>query len=186
MSPVGKTLLWITLAAIPGALALGLCLWLVPDEKKGLEKLYYAAATAFAFLGVVGTLTLVWVFLWEGTRAITALKSTAYSQLYARLAELSKALMDGCENRDWSADPPADAQARTQDRRAHLCDMAFSLFEEVYYQRHKFYLLDDADWNGWIRTIHSFLSRRYVRAYWHLTRSHYAEPFVITMSEIVP
>jgi hypothetical protein len=184
MSRVGRTLLGITILAIPAAFGLGLSLWLAPDEKKGLEKLYYACATAFALLGAVGTLTLVWVFLWEGTRAVTALKSSAYSQLYGRLADLTNALMDGCEGRDWSADPPERDREHTQDPRSHLCDMAFSLFEEAYYQRYKFRLLDDEDWRGWLRTIRTFMSRRYAKAYWGIARCHYAESFVRAINEI--
>jgi hypothetical protein len=184
MSKVGRALLWITILAIPAALGLGLSLWLTPDEKKGLEKLYYACATAFGLLGAVGTLTLVWVFLWEGTRAVTALKASAYSQVYGRLADLTKALMDGCATRDWFADPPERDEERTRDPRSHLCDLAFALFEEVYYQRHKFLLLDDEDWRGWLRTIQVFLSRPYPRAYWRIAQGHYPQPFVRSINDI--
>ena len=185
MSKIGWTLLAITILAIPAAVGLGVLLWLAPDEKQGLEKLYYACGTAFGLLGAVGTLTLVWVFLREGTRAVTALKSAAYSQLYGRLADLTKALMDGCERRDWFADPPERDQERTQDARSHLCDLAFSLFEEVYYQRHKFRLLDDEDWNGWLHTIQTFMSRHYAKAYWQIAHRHYPEPFVRAMQLIM-
>src|SRR4051812_33462338 len=68
MSRVERALLRITILAIPAAIGLGLSLWFTPDEKNALGGLYYTWATAFALLGAVGTLTLVWVFLWEGTR----------------------------------------------------------------------------------------------------------------------
>lgn len=184
MSRVGWWLLWITLLAIPGGACLSLYLWLAPDEKTGLEKLYYSLATSFGFVGAVAAMTLVWVFLHEGTRAITALKSSAYSQVYGRLADLTKALMTGCETRDWFAEPSERDPERTQDPRSHLCDMAFSLFEEVYYQRHKFRLLDREDWRSWVRTIETFMSRPYAKAYWRLTQSHYADSFVRAMNRI--
>lgn len=184
MSRVERALLWITILAIPAAVGLGLSLWFTPDEKKGLEKLFYACTTAFGFLGAVGTLSLVWVFLREGTRAVTALKASAYSQIYGRLADLTKALMDGCEERDWFANPPEGDRERAQDPRTHLCDMAFSLFEEVYNQRHKFHLLDDEDWRGWLRTMQSFMSRGFARAYWRIAQSHYPGPFVRAMNDI--
>jgi hypothetical protein len=184
MSRVGWVLLWITVLAIPAAFALGLSLWLAPDEKTGLEKLYYACATAFGMLGAVAALTLVWVFLREGTRAVTALKSAAYSQVYGRLADLTKALMHGCEKRDWFADPSEREHERDQDPRSHLCDLAFNLFEEVYYQRHKFRLLDREDWRGWLRTIQLFMSRRYAIGYWRIAQSQYPEHFVRAMNRI--
>lgn len=184
MSKTERALLWTSILAIPSALGLGLCLWLLPDEKQGLEKLYYACGTAFGLLAAVAALTLVWVFLVEGRRAVTALKSSAYSQIYGRLADLTKALMAGCEKRDWFAEPPASDQERIQDPRTHLCDMAFILFEEVYDHRHKFRLLDDDDWGGWMRAIQSFMSRRYPKVYWQIAQSHYPEAFVRTMNDL--
>src|SRR5262249_48757355 len=90
----------------------------------------------------------------------------------------------GCEGRDWYADPPDQDHERTQDPRSHLCDMAFNLFEEVYYQRHKFRLLDDEDWRGWWRMIQALMGRRYAKAYWPVVRSYYSEPFARAVDAI--
>ena len=132
-----------------------------------------------------GSITLVWFFLWEGAQMTKTMRSSAYSAINERFQDLSKAMMENCEGRDWYADPPTDDQQLSRDSRAYLCDIAFTLFEEVYYHRIEFELLDDENWESWRRSIKSFVTRPYVTKYWQTVRSQYSDSFSETIDKVL-
>lgn len=133
----------------------------------------------------VGSVTLVWFFLWEGAQMTKTMRSSAYSAINERFQDLSKAMIEGCENRDWYSEPPSDDQSLSRDSRAYLCDMAFTMFEEVYYHRIEFELLDDENWDSWRRSIKTFVHRPYVRKYWSMVRAQYSESFSKTIDTVI-
>ena len=133
----------------------------------------------------VGSVTLVWFFLWEGAQMTKTMRSSAYSAINERFQDLSKAMIEGCENRDWYSEPPSDDQSLSRDSRAYLCDMAFTMFEEVYYHRIEFELLDDENWDSWRRSIKTFVHRQYVRKYWSMVRAQYSESFSKTIDTVI-
>lgn len=144
-----------------------------------------ALSVAAELIIAVGSVTLVWFFLWEGSQLTKTMRSSAYSAINERFLDLSKAMLDGCENRDWFCDPPTDEQTLARDSRAYLCDMAFTAFEEVYYHRNEFELLDDENWESWLRSIKSFVSRPYVRNYWKMVKSQYSDSFSTEIDKVI-
>jgi hypothetical protein len=149
------------------------------------EGLVDGITAAAELIIAVGGITLVWFFLWEGAQLTKTMRSSAYSDINERFMDLSKAMLDGCENRDWYADPPADDQALSRDSRAYLCDMAFTAFEEVFYHRIEFELLDDENWESWLRSIKSFVNRPYVRQYWLTVRLQYSDSFAAEIDRVL-
>ena len=144
-----------------------------------------ALTVAAEVMVAVGSVTLVWFFLWEGTQLTKTMRSSAYSAINERFLDLSKAMLEGCEERDWFSEPPTDEQALARDSRAYLCDMAFTAFEEVYYHRNEFELLDDENWESWLRSIKSFVGRPYVRLYWKMVKSQYSDSFSSEIDKVI-
>lgn len=59
----------------------------------------------------------------------------------------------------------------------HLCDLGFSLFEQVYKLHARFGLMDATDWEEWRQRMVYFFSKSYVRGYWSAVRARYALSF---------
>lgn len=181
-----RTGVTIFLVTIVGS-ALGLLAGIViaRGADKSYEGLVDGITAAAEAIIAVGGITLVWFFLWEGAQLTKTMRSSAYSDINERFMDLSKAMLDGCEHRDWFTDPPADDQALSRDSRAYLCDMAFTAFEEVYYHRIEFELLDDENWESWLRSIKSFVNRPYVRQYWRMVRLQYSDSFATEIDKAI-
>ncbi len=155
------------------------------NSDKTYEGLVDGITAAAELVIAVGGITLVWFFLWEGAQLTKTMRSSAYSDINERFMDLSKSMLEGCEHRDWYADPPADDQALSRDSRAYLCDMAFTAFKEVFYHRNEFDLLDDENWESWTRSIKSFVHRPYVRQYWHTVRLQYSDSFAAEIDKVL-
>ena len=63
--------------------------------------------------------------------------------------------------------------------------MAFTAFEGVYYHRNEFELLDDENWESWLRSIKSFVGRPYVRLYWKMVKSQYSDSFSTEIDKVI-
>lgn len=179
----GVAIFLVTIVGTALGLAAGVAITRSSD--KTYEGLVDGITAAAELIIAVGGITLVWFFLWEGAQLTKTMRSSAYSDINERFMDLSKAMLEGCESRDWYADPPADDQALSRDSRAYLCDMAFTAFEEVYYHRIEFELLDDENWESWMRSIKSFVNRPYVRQYWGMVRSQYSDSFAAEIDMVI-
>lgn len=179
----GVTIFIVTLIGTSLGLLAGL--YIAKTAHNSHEGLVDALTVAAEIMVAVGSVTLVWFFLWEGTQLTKTMRSSAYSAINERFLDLSKAMLDGCEHRDWFSDPPTDEQALARDSRAYLCDMAFTAFEEVYYHRNEFELLDDENWESWLRSIKSFVGRPYVRLYWKMVKSQYSDSFTAEIDKVI-
>jgi hypothetical protein len=122
--------------------------------------------------------------------AIRQLKSSSYSQIYSRLDTINYLLVERMPQLKFgqSTFNPEDFSFAAPER--HLVGMLFTLFENVYYQRHKFRVLGDADWNAWKLTIRETLAVPYVREYWKgngsgTGRSSYTLEFQEVIQEIL-
>lgn len=171
----GVAIFLVTVVGTAAGLAAGVAITRSAGET--YEGLVDGITAAAELVIAVGGITLVWFFLWEGAQLTKTMRSAAYADINDRFIELSKAMLEGCEHRDWFSDPPSDEQALSRDSRAYLCDMAFTAFEEVYYHRIEFELLDDENWESWLRSIKSFVNRPYVRQYWDTVRLQYSDSF---------
>ncbi|MBI1321569.1 hypothetical protein GC170_00050 [bacterium] len=181
-----RTGVTIFLVTIVGS-ALGLLAGIViaRGADKSYEGLVDGITAAAEAVIAVGGITLVWFFLWEGAQLTKTMRSSAYSDINDRFMDLSKAMLEGCEHRDWFTEPPGDDQSLSRDSRAYLCDMAFTAFEEVYYHRIEFQLLDDENWESWLRSIKSFVNRPYVRQYWRMVRLQYSASFAAEIDKAI-
>ena len=179
----GVTIFIVTLIGTSLGLLAGL--YIVKTSENSHQGLVDAFTVAAEVMVAVGSVTLVLFFLWEGTQLTKTMRSSAYSAINERFLDLSKAMLDGCENRDWFSEPPSDEQALSRDSRAYLCDMAFTAFEEVYYHRNEFELLDDENWESWLRSIKSFVGRPYVRLYWKMVKSQYSDSFSTEIDKVI-
>lgn len=169
-----------------GSLTSFLTGWFIAANPQEIPPQVIDGITAGSEMAIaIGSITLVWFFLWEGAQMTKTMRSSAYSAINERFQDLSKAMMENCESRDWYADPPGDDQQLARDSRAYLCDIAFTLFEEVYYHRIEFELLDDENWESWRRSIKSFVVRPYVTKYWQMVRSQYSDSFSETIDRIL-
>ena len=181
-----KTGVIIFAVTLLGCLISFLAGWYIAAASKDSSAQLLDGITAGSELAIAfGSVTLVWFFLWEGTQLTKTMRSSAYSAINERFQDLSKAMMENCESRDWYADPPTDDQQLSRDSRAYLCDIAFTLFEEVYYHRIEFELLDDENWESWRRSIKSFVTRPYVTKYWQTVRSQYSDSFSDTIDQVL-
>ena len=179
----GVAIFLVTIVGTAVGLASGIAI--ARGSEKSYEGLVDGITAAAELIIAVGGITLVWFFLWEGAQMTKTMRSSAYSDINERFMELSKAMLEGCETRDWFTDPPTDEQALSRDSRAYLCDMAFTAFEEVYYHRIEFELLDDENWESWLRSIKSFVNRPYVRLYWHMVRLQYSDSFAAEIDKAI-
>lgn len=179
----GVTIFIVTLIGTSVGLLAGL--YIARTAENNHQGLVDAFTVAAEVMVAVGSVTLVWFFLWEGTQLTKTMRSSAYSAINERFLDLSKAMLEGCENRDWFSEPPSDEQALSRDSRAYLCDMAFTAFEEVYYHRNEFELLDDENWESWLRSIKSFVGRPYVRLYWKMVKSQYSDSFSTEIDKVI-
>jgi len=179
----GVTIFIVTLIGTSVGLLAGL--YIARTAENNHQGLVDAFTVAAEVMVAVGSVTLVWFFLWEGTQLTKTMRSSAYSAINERFLDLSKAMLEGCENRDWFCEPSSDEQALSRDSRAYLCDMAFTAFEEVYYHRNEFELLDDENWESWLRSIKSFVGRPYVRLYWKMVKSQYSDSFSTEIDKVI-
>ena len=179
----GVTIFIVTLIGTSVGLLAGL--YIARTAENNHQGLVDAFTVAAEVMVAVGSVTLVWFFLWEGTQLTKTMRSSAYSAINERFLDLSKAMLDGCENRDWFCEPPSDEHTLSRDSRAYLCDMAFTAFEEVYYHRNEFELLDDENWESWLRSIKSFVGRPYVRLYWKMVKSQYSDSFSTEIDKVI-
>lgn len=182
-----QTGVWIFLVTLIGVFLSVLAGFLISQGMSGSvhDGLVDGMTVASELAIAVGSITLVWFFLWEGAQMTKTMRSSAYSAINERFQDLSKAMLDGCESRDWYADPPMDDASLSKDSRAYLCDMAFTMFEEVYYHRIEFELLDDENWESWRRSLKTFVHRPYVRKYWTMVRGQYSASFSKTIDAII-
>ena len=179
----GVTIFIITLIGTSLGLLAGIYLARLAENR--YTGLVDGLSVASEMMIAVGSVTLVWFFLWEGTQLTKTMRSSAYSAINERFLDLSKAMLDGCENRDWFCEPPSDEHTLSRDSRAYLCAMAFTAFEEVYYHRNEFELLDDEIWESWLRSIKSFVGRPYVRLYWKMVKSQYSDSFSNEIDKVI-
>jgi len=179
----GVTIFIVTLIGTSVGLLAGL--YIARTAENNHQGLVDAFTVAAEVMVAVGSVTLVWFFLWEGTQLTKTMRSSAYSAINERFLDLSKAMLDGCENRDWFCEPPSDEHTLSRDSRAYLCDMAFTAFEEVYYHRNEFELLYDENWESWLRSIKSFVGRPYVRLYWKMVKSQYSDSFSTEIDKVI-
>jgi hypothetical protein len=59
----------------------------------------------------------------------------------------------------------------------HLCDLGFSIYEQVHKLHTRFGLLDSADWDEWRQKMSYFFRKTYVSDYWGVVRERYSQAF---------
>jgi hypothetical protein len=100
------------------------------------------------------------------------------AQLYARLDSFNKFVVEHDAEYDmlgksYGQVEPAAPRARLH----HLCDMAFTFYEQILKYHVRYDLLDTEDWEEWQRNMAHFFGKPYVRGYWQATRDRYSRRF---------
>lgn len=107
-------------------------------------------------------------------------------QLYSRLDSFNKVIVEHDAeyellNKPYQEGGPTDHRYKLH----HLCDLGFTLFEEIYKHHIRYKLLDSEDWDEWQQNMSHFFSKPYVRGYWATTSSRYARSFQAFATNLV-
>lgn len=105
-------------------------------------------------------------------------QATLDGQLYARLDSFNKFIVEHDQeyellNKPFEGVGPMEHRYKLH----HLCDLGFTIYEEIYKHHVRYRLLDSEDWDEWQRNMAHFFSKVYVRGYWPTIASRYAESF---------
>jgi hypothetical protein len=99
-------------------------------------------------------------------------------QLYARLDSFSKLIVDHDEDYQMLAQPFGQDVPTARRARLHrLCELAFTIYEQVYKLRFRYGLESKEDWQEWQQNLAHFFQKPYVQGYWRQVRDRYAARF---------
>lgn len=99
-------------------------------------------------------------------------------QLYSRLDSFNKIIVENDKEYELLNKPYHEVEATGQRYKLHhLCNLGFTLFEEIYKHHIRYKLLDSEDWDEWLQNMIHFFSKPYVREYWAVTSTRYARSF---------
>jgi hypothetical protein len=99
-------------------------------------------------------------------------------QLYARLDSFNRFVVEHDAEYDllgksYGEIEPSAPRARLH----HLCDLAFTFYEEIFKHHQRYGLLDTEDWEEWQQAMAHFFAKPYASGYWQATRGRYARSF---------
>jgi hypothetical protein len=116
------------------------------------------------------------------------IRAAAEGQIYARLDALNKLILDNAgvfiqlQTKEFVPDDPD--KEKTQLRT--MCDMAFTLYEQIYNNRLNHDLLKMEDWDVWQKSMEEFFSKRkFARSYWKSVSDRYSPGFRSWINPIV-
>ena len=80
-------------------------------------------------------------------------KAASYSQLYSRLDTLNYLMVENVKKLNLYKPKFDEEDFGFSTPERHFVGMVFTLFENVYYQKENFRVLEDSDWNAWELSI---------------------------------
>jgi len=95
-----------------------------------------------------------------------AMQASLDGQMFARLDSINSLLL---QNYGLYSDLTQKFEETTPPNgsKAHIvADMILTFYEHVYNIRHKFSLMDDDEWEAWIRSMKQVLELQYIKGYW--------------------
>lgn len=107
-------------------------------------------------------------------------------QLYSRLDSFNKVIVEHDQEYELLNQPyEGSAPSNHRYKLHHLCDLGFTLYEEIYKHHIRYKLLDSEDWDEWEQNMTHFFGKTYVRGYWPTVASRYARSFQTFTSELM-
>lgn len=106
--------------------------------------------------------------------------------LYARLDSFNKFIVE--HYREYAQlDDPFEQHASLDDRPKlhHLCEMGFTIYEEIYTHHVRYKLLETEDWDKWQQNMDHFFSKAYVRGYWKTVSVRYVRGFQTFVNDLL-
>lgn len=106
--------------------------------------------------------------------------------LYARLDSFNRFIVEHHTiyemlNSTEFGEEPANERARLH----HLCDLAFSFYEEVFKHHSRYQFLHPEDRDEWNSQMQHFFGKRYVQGYWEQVSLRYSRSFQSVVSEML-
>ena len=99
-------------------------------------------------------------------------------ELYARLDSFNKFIVE--HNKEYELlTHPFDQEDGIEhsSKLHHICDLAFTFFEEIYKHHVRYNLLETEDWEKWQQNMSHFFGKAYVAGYWKTVCGRYARSF---------
>ena len=127
-------------------------------------------------VGIIASLSFT---LFQMRIFIKSLKASSHMAILNRLDGVNRVLFEHPEEFARLREAYSPKSLPETDRRAHLMDMIFSLFEEVYLQHRKYRFMDREFLSPWIRTIKRTFNFPYAVGYWQIVKEEYPESFRI-------
>jgi len=93
-------------------------------------------------------------------------KAASYSQLYSRLDTLNYLMVENVKKLNLYKPKFDEEDFGFSTPERHFVGMVFTLFENVYYQKENFRVLEDSDWNAWELSIKETFDVPYIAEYW--------------------
>jgi hypothetical protein len=108
----------------------------------------------------------------------TNIRASLDGMLYARLDSFNKFVVEHATEYDMLAKPfegvdPSCNRAKLH----HLCELAFTFYEQIYKHHDRFHLLETEDWEEWQQNMRHFFAKPYVRGYWPQVRDRFGRQF---------
>ncbi|MDB5387500.1 MAG: hypothetical protein JWM11_3146 [Planctomycetaceae bacterium] len=185
----------ILIAGIIFGLSLGLMLSPIISNEKGVTialwlDVVHRVCTSIGGLGTfVAIIFVVRQFNLLHTQSELVQRNTMATldgQLYARLDSFNKVIVEHDAEYELLNNPYQEIGPTVHRYKLHhLCDLGFTLFEEIYKHHIRYQLLDSEDWDEWQQNMAHFFSKPYVRGYWATTASRYAKTFQAFATDLV-
>jgi hypothetical protein len=108
------------------------------------------------------------------------------AQLYTRLDSFNRFVVEHAQeyellNTPFDGDKPSDHLYKLH----HLCELGFTIYEQIYKHRIRYQLIDAEDWEEWQQQMNHFFSKPYVRGYWSTIAGRYARSFQSYANELI-
>jgi len=116
----------------------------------------------------------------------TNIQASLDGQLYTRLDSFNKFIAEHDVEYDMLAKPFAEIEPSAHRARLHrLCDLGFSIYEQIYKYHARFHLLKPEEWEEWQQNMAHFFAKPYVRGYWPTTCQRYARNFRVFADQLI-
>lgn len=116
----------------------------------------------------------------QADATMRAVKSSAQSKALAQFNEVNRIV---AENQEFFVEA-TNGQVPNEDARYNVMGTILATFEDVYFQRSAYDLLDDEVWEAWVRTMKSVMVHPYPRDHWRESREIYPDSFRRFIDEV--
>lgn len=107
-----------------------------------------------------------------------SLRASTHSTISDQTFEINRLLIEKPDLFSKFVQPyTKEGESYPNDPHSALVAMMLILFEEIYFQRHKYGFIDKNSWKAWVRTMKKTLELPYFHGYWEEIKDEYPEKF---------